>query len=93
MTVGVDRPTPPDRVQVALDASCAALLALEQARDAMSAAGSELGRSLAAELQAMELVRAAISDLRRATRLAGPSPLALGFVTPAPDEPATEPDR
>ena len=81
-----DRPTPSDRVQVALDASCAALLALEQAREAMGAAEIELEWSMKAELEAIELVRAAIRDLRRATPRGPESALALGFVQAAVDE-------
>jgi hypothetical protein len=69
-------------VQVALDASCAALLALEQARDAMSSAGGAFDRSIKAELEAMELVRAAIRYLRGATPLGAQNALALGFVQP-----------
>jgi hypothetical protein len=93
--VSGDQSTPPDRVQAALDASCAALLALEQARDAMSSADGDLARSMQAELEAMELVRAAIRDLRRATPLGPPSALALGFVQPgsqAQHESATSPE-
>jgi hypothetical protein len=77
-----DAPTPSDRLQDALGASCAALLALEHARNAMSGGAPELERSIEAELQAIELVRSAISDLRRITRTSTPSALAYGFVQP-----------
>jgi len=82
MSVDGKRSWPSDQVQTALDASCAALLALEQAHGAMCEADAELERSKQAEVQAMELVRVAISDLRRFARSSAPSALALGFVQP-----------
>jgi hypothetical protein len=69
-----------DHVQAALDASCAALLALESAAFEIRRAGGELEGSQAAELQAIELVRSAIFELRRSVGTAAVSPLAYGFV-------------
>ena len=69
-----------EHVQAALDASCAALLALESAALEIEEAGPDLGESQAAELKAMELVRSAIVELRRSVGSAAVSPLAYGFV-------------
>ena len=74
-----------DHLQAALDASCAALLALEQAHDELDSA--DLGRSSSqrAEERAIEQVRIAIRELRRQTQRGPINPLALGFVHDEPD--------
>jgi uncharacterized membrane protein len=85
-----------EHVQAALDASCAALLALESAAIEIRDAGPELEQSQEAELKAMQLVRSAIIELRRSVGSEAVSPLAYGFASertrsePAtPDQPQT----
>ncbi len=70
----------PDHIQAALDASCAALLALEQAHDQLDSADLSSSTSQRAEERAIEQVRIAIRELRRQTARGPISPLALGFV-------------
>jgi hypothetical protein len=65
------------RVQAALEATCAALLALEGARAATAHVEAPLTALYHAECRALELIRAAL-DEARASAGAG-SPLALGF--------------
>jgi hypothetical protein len=67
-------------VQAALNASCAALLALQGASDTLAGAGEGFRRSHEAEQEAMELVRQAIGELRRQIGQHTASSLALGFV-------------
>jgi hypothetical protein len=69
-----------DHVQAALDASCAALLALESAAMEIEQAGASLSQTQSVELEAMELVRSAILELRRSVGSAAVNPLAYGFV-------------
>jgi len=78
--LAVDR----QRVQAALDASCAALLALQDASDDLASGGEHLRHSHELERQAIAHVQAAIRDLRRLIGVHTGSPLALGFVQPAP---------
>jgi hypothetical protein len=72
----------PDHVQAALDASCAALIALRTASVEMAGGGDRLLVPRESERQAMELVRDAIRELRRVIGEHTGSPLALGFVRP-----------
>jgi hypothetical protein len=71
-----------DHLQAALDASCAALIALERAQDELDDADPELVSSRLAEADAIEHVRIAIRELRRQTVRGPLNPLALGFVAP-----------
>lgn len=83
-----------DELQAALDAACAALLALQEASGRLAGAGEDLRSSKQAELEATELVRAAIRDLRRQLGERTGSPLALGFVRAQPDpDPDSPEDR
>ena len=78
MTSQPDLRSTDDHIQAALDASCAALLAIQSGRDAVLAAEAGLQRAEAARSQAIALVRTAISELR-VIRGDRPSPLAYGF--------------
>jgi hypothetical protein len=69
----------PDQVQAALDASCAALLALQDAQGDLEGAGDEYGRPRESAGQAIENVKDAIGELRRLIGVRAGSPLALGF--------------
>lgn len=69
----------PDQIQAALDASCAALLALQGASEDLAHGSESLRRPQESERQAIELVKEAIRELRRLSGVTG-SPLALGFV-------------
>jgi hypothetical protein len=76
----------PDKVQAALDASCAALLALQDASDGLARGGEDLRSPEESERQAIELVHDAIHELRRLIGVQTGSPLALGFVRAEPDD-------
>ena len=69
----------PQHLQAALDASCAALHALESAREHTSVLSIDLGRAQANEAKAIELVRTVIDDLRSCEGASAGSPLAQGF--------------
>lgn len=64
----------------ALDATCAALLALQNASCELEGVGHGSGRPQEAEREAIEHVRVAIRELRRLIGARTGSPLALGFV-------------
>lgn len=82
----------PDKVQAALDASCAALLALQDASDDLARGGEDLRSPRESERQAIELVHDAIRELRRLVGAHTGSPLALGFVRAEADERSESPD-
>jgi hypothetical protein len=69
----------PGQVQAALDASCAALLALRDASGDLADAGDEFGLPRESARQAIESVKEAIGELRRLIGVRAGSPLALGF--------------
>jgi hypothetical protein len=69
-----------DHLQAALDATCAALLALQKASGELDGVGDGSTRPQQAEREAIEYVRLAIRELRRLIGEQTGSPLALGFV-------------
>lgn len=82
----------PDKVQAALDASCAALLALQDASDDLARGGEDLRSPQESERQAIELVHDAIRELRRLAGAHTRSPLVLGFVCAESEEISESPD-
>lgn len=75
-----------DHLTAALEATCAALLALQNASGELAVGGDQLRAPQEAELRAIEHVRAAIRELRRLIGQRTGSPLALGFVRGEPSE-------
>ncbi|MGA2009947.1 MAG: hypothetical protein ABSH51_05340 [Solirubrobacteraceae bacterium] len=76
----------PDRVETALEASCGVLVTLESIHRHADESTSELLTVQAHVQQAIESLRRAIAELRLA-RTKSPSPMALGFVAAASNEP------
>lgn len=80
-----------DHIQAAIDATCAALLALQDASRELERAGNHPDHVGEAERRATELMHGMIRELRRLIGLHTGSPLALGFVRPGSTASAASP--